>query len=118
LFLISVELLENQAPTVRSNAVFAVERTCRLFQHHRVPALSLTRLCVRARASVPSTQCSVTFERASVAFERTAEPATFCASVRSNALTCARTHLSCCSSRPEAVYVICFLFFCLFNYYF
>ena len=108
-FLVSVESLEFRAPTVRSNAVLAVERTCAYSStvaYLRSPDMPLRasarhcskqamQFCVRTHLQSLLHICVATIDRHS----------------------CARAHLSCCSNRPEAVYVFCFLFV-LFNYQF
>jgi hypothetical protein len=96
---------------VRSNADLAIEHTAAYSR-----TIAYLRLAWHASACE---RAPLFHERSAVIRSNTpvlrsnalAKPATFCASVRTNALTCARAHLSCCSSRPEAVYVTFFLVF-------
>jgi hypothetical protein len=109
LFLVSVQSLENQAPTVRSNAVSAVERTAaysRTFAQLRTPVTPLrastapdgdaVRLCVRTQMYHVRTHlqnCHIL-----LLHERTCCPAL------------ERTSASCINI-PEAVRSVLFFFF-------
>jgi hypothetical protein len=113
-------------PTVRSNAVLAVERT--LAYSSTVAYLRSPDMSLRASARPYSKQAVQFYVRTHIPCVRTHIP---CVATHLQSLlhicvaaidrrSCARAHLSCCSSRPEAVYVFCFLFlffYLIFSFY-
>jgi hypothetical protein len=106
LFLVSVEFLENQEPTVRSNAVLTVKNTSAYSRTHAYLRSPDTPLRASARpCSKQAVQCCVRTHLQSLLNIRVA---------MIDRRSYARAHLSCCSSRPEAVYVFCFFAFFLF----
>jgi hypothetical protein len=82
-----------------------------IFQHSPRACARLTRLCVRARAPVLNQAVQCTFERTSIAFERTCR---FCYTftwLRSIAVPALERTSAAAAANPRQV---CVLFFCFF----
>jgi hypothetical protein len=118
-FWFSVESLEFWPGTVRSNAGPLRSNALGHFPAQARTCARLTRLCVRARAPVLNQAVQCTFERTSIAFERTCRGCYIFEWLRSIAVPALERTSAAAAANPRQVCVLFFLLFLiLFDYLF